>query len=90
MAAGGKIGNKGGGRKKVADIQITIFKNVAWDKIVERVTNKNKDVAEKWLDIYIPMFANKLMPQTIEGKGEDGEIVLKIVDYAKGDYNIPS
>ena len=77
MSAKGKIGNKGGGREKVADAQIQRFKGLAWELIVERCTRKNKDEANKWIDKYTQMFANKMMPQQVEGTGENGAFVFK-------------
>ena len=77
MAAGGKMGNKGGGRYKESDQQIQIFKGLAWKLINKRCTNKNEATAEKWIDKYTTMFANKLMPQQVEGSGNNGAFIFK-------------
>lgn len=78
--AGGNPGNKGGGRPKEHDAQIRKFKGVAWDLIIKRCTDRNQEKSEKWLDVYIPMFASKLMPQEIAGTGENGAILMEIKD----------
>lgn len=87
MPAGGTIGNKGGGRHKESDDKIQRFKRVAWDLIVKRCTDKK--LGEQWLDRYIPMFASKLMPQQIEGGGENGELLVQLVNYGQTD-RLPS
>lgn len=87
MPAGGKIGNAGGGRRKEADDKIQKFKRVAWDLIVKRCTDKKK--GEEWLDKYIPMFANKLMPQQVEGTGPNGEFKAVLVKFLD-DNKVPN
>jgi hypothetical protein len=75
----GNPGNKGGRRSgHGTDVKIALFKNIAWDFVLEECqhkTNGKKNIAK-----YIKMFANKLMPQVIEGSGEKGAIVVEIKD----------
>ena len=80
---GGNPGNKGGGRYKEHDKKIRQFKGAAWDLIVKRSTTGPKKKREEWLDKYIPMFANRLIPQTIEGPGKDGAFVFKNITGMK-------
>ena len=65
------------GRSGIADVNIQEFKRLAWGLIVKRCSVKGAG-GEKWIDKYTVMFAGKMMPQQVEGIGEEGEIKIDI------------
>ena len=71
-------GTSNSGRRSLSDAKIQRFKGIAWDLIVKRCTEKDKTKREEWIDKYITMFANKMMPQQVEGIGGEGEIKIDI------------
>ena len=71
-------GTSNSGRRSLSDAKIQQFKGIAWDLIIDRCTRKNKEEREKWLDKYIDMFSGKMMPQQVEGIGEEVEIKIDI------------
>ena len=66
------------GRKTLSDDKIQQFKGIAWSLIIDRCTRKNDEEREKWVDKYTTMFSGRMMPQQIEGTGDNGAIVVEL------------
>lgn len=87
MPAGGRKGNRGGGRpghgldEKIKTLKITLILAVLKD--CEENPRRKLYWAER--------FVNRLMPQTVEGNGQNGEITMQLVgfEYVKPQIQSP-
>jgi hypothetical protein len=81
------------GRKSLKD-ELKLFERYSeltepYFRVLKKHLESEKKDDEKWAIEQLTKAFTKMLPQKVEGDGENGEIIIKVINYASSGNNDP-